>query len=79
MRQQRAAELLGLGVRQVKRLVSSYRRRGDRGPVSGRRGRPSNNRLAEGVVGRIEMALRAIAMPTSARRWQPRSPQSTWL
>jgi transposase len=57
LRQQRAAELLGIGVRQVKRLVASYRRRGDRGLVSGRRGRPSNNRLAESVVGRIEAAL----------------------
>jgi transposase len=58
LRQQRAAELLGIGVRQVKRLVASYRRRGDRGLVSGRRGKPSNNRLAERVVGRIEAALR---------------------
>lgn len=48
--QRRAAELLGLGVRQVKRLVASYRRRGDRGLVSGRRGKPSNNRLAEPAV-----------------------------
>jgi transposase len=58
LRQQRAAELLGIGVRQVKRLVASYRRRGDRGLVSGRRGKPSNNRLAGSVVGRIEAALR---------------------
>jgi transposase len=58
LRQGRAAELLGLGVRQVKRLVASYRRRGDRGLVSGRRGKPSNNRLAAGVVARIEAALR---------------------
>jgi transposase len=58
LRQRRAAELLGIGVRQVKRLVASYRRHGDRGLVSGRRGKPSNNRLAESVVGRIEAALR---------------------
>jgi transposase len=58
LRQQRAAELLGIGVRQVKRLVASYRRRGDRGLVSGRRGKPSNNRLAVGMASRIEAALR---------------------
>jgi transposase len=58
LRQQRAAELLGIGVRQVKRLVASYRRRGDRGLVSGRRGKPSNNRLAANVTSRIEAALR---------------------
>ncbi len=58
LRQGRAGELLGLGVRQIKRLVASYRRRGDRGLVSGRRGKPSNNRLAGDVVVRIETALR---------------------
>ncbi len=58
LRQGRAAELLGIGVRQVKRLVASYRRRGDRGLVSGRRGKPSNHRLAGSVVSRIEAALR---------------------
>lgn len=58
LKQQRAAELLKIGLRQVKRLVSAYRRRGDRGLVSGRRGKPSNNRLAASVVGGIEAALR---------------------
>jgi transposase len=58
MRQGRAAELLGVGLRQIKRLVASYRRRGDRGLVSGRRGKPSNNRLAVAVVARMEAALR---------------------
>jgi transposase len=57
LRQHRAAELLGLGVRQVKRLVALYRSRGDRGLVSGRRGKASNNRLAGRVVIRIEAAL----------------------
>ena len=58
MTQQRAAELLGLEVRQVGRLVVAYRRRGDRGLVSGRRGKPSNNRLAPETAGRIDVALR---------------------
>jgi transposase len=58
LRQQRAAELLGVGVRQVKRLVALYRSGGDRSLVSGRRGKRSNNRLAAGMVARIEAALR---------------------
>ena len=58
LRQVRAAELLDLSVRQVKRLVASYRQRGDRGLVSSRRGKPSNNQLEPGVVSRIEAALR---------------------
>ena len=56
--QRRAVELLGLKVRQVKNLVRAWRRRGDRGLVSGRRGRRSNNRLAAATVARIEQALR---------------------
>lgn len=56
--QVRAGELLKLGPRQVKRLVSAYRRRGDRGLVSGKRGKPSNNRSDRGEVERIEAALR---------------------
>ena len=58
LRQARAAELLDVSVRQVKRLVAAYRRRGDRGLVSSRRGKPSNNRLATATVARIETALR---------------------
>lgn len=58
LRQARAAEQLGIGVRQVKRLVSAYRRGGDRGLVSGRRGKPSNNRLSVETMARVEQALR---------------------
>lgn len=58
MKQARAAELLGLEVRQVGRLVAAYRQWGDRGLVSGRRGKPSNNRLPAETIGRIEVALR---------------------
>src|SRR5688500_18880952 len=43
--QRRAADLLSLSVRQVKRLLSAYRRGGAAALVSKRRGRPSNNRL----------------------------------
>jgi transposase len=58
LRQALAAEQLGIGIRQVKRLVSAYRRRGDQGLVSGRRGKPSNNRLPPETVARMEHALR---------------------
>ena len=47
--QREAALRLGLGVRQVKRLVSRYRERGAAGLVSGRRGRPSNNAIDPAV------------------------------
>ena len=42
----------------MKRLVSAYRRGGDRGLVSGRRGKPSNNQLAVEMVVRMDAALR---------------------
>lgn len=49
MRQRQAAEELGLTIRQVKRLLARYRREGDAGLASRRRGQPSNRRLAEAV------------------------------
>lgn len=57
LRQARAAELLGVGVRQVKRLVLRHRREGDAGLISRRRGRPSNNRLGAATTAAIETAL----------------------
>jgi transposase len=58
LRQARAAELLGIGVRQVKRLVRSYRCEGEASVVSRRRGKPSNNRLDAAKAAAIEAALR---------------------
>lgn len=48
--QEEAAQLLGISTRQVKRLWRAYREKGAKGLVSGRRGRPSNNRLDAGVT-----------------------------
>jgi transposase len=48
--QKEAARLLGVSTRQVKRLWRAYRKKGAKGLVSGRRGKPSNNRLEAGVV-----------------------------
>ena len=58
LRQARAAELLGVGVRQVKRLVRGYRCEGEASVVSRRRGKPSNNRLDGSTAAAIEAALR---------------------
>src|SRR5215207_848004 len=44
-----AGELMGLCRRQVFRLVKAFRERGATSLVSGRRGRPSNNRLPAAV------------------------------
>ncbi len=56
--QRRAASLLGLSVRQVKRLCRAYRREGAAALVSKRRGRPSNHRLPEEVITRARELLR---------------------
>jgi transposase len=49
MLQKEASRILGLSVRQIKRLLNAYREQGARGLVSKRRGRPSHNRLSEEV------------------------------
>ena len=47
-----------MGVRQFKRLVRAWKRRGDGGLISRRRGRAAPNRLADGTRLRIERLLR---------------------
>jgi transposase len=47
--QRQAAEELGLSVRQVKRLVSALKKRGDKAVIHGLRGKPSNQRIAKSV------------------------------
>ena len=56
--QRQASERLGIGVRQFKRLVHSWKRQGDAGLVSRQRGRASNNRLAPRERERIAALLR---------------------
>lgn len=48
--QKEAAQLLGISIRQVKRLWRAYRKKGAQGLVSARRGKPSNNRLGFGIA-----------------------------
>jgi transposase len=51
--QKEGAQLLGISVRQVKRLWRSYRKKGAKGLVSQRRGKPSNNQLDAGVTQQV--------------------------
>ena len=57
LRQKEAAERLGIGERQFKRLVRAWKRHGDGGLVNRQRGRASNNRLTAATRGRIEQLL----------------------
>jgi transposase len=53
MRQAKAAGILGLSGRQVRRMVKRVRQEADRGIVHKSRGRPSNRRLPEGLKERV--------------------------
>jgi len=48
--QKEAARMLGISIRQVKRLYRAYRAKGAEGLVSRRRGKPSNHRMDPGTV-----------------------------
>lgn len=50
MGQRTAAEVLGVSIRQVKRLLRAYRREGAAGLVSHQRGKPSHHQLVRGTV-----------------------------
>ena len=52
----KAAQVLGITVRQVRRLCGAYERDGAGGLVSKRRGQPSNRRLSE------ELQLQTVAL-----------------
>ena len=47
--QKEAAKLLGLSIRQIKRLWQKYQKQDAKGLISKRRGKPSNNRIEAGV------------------------------
>jgi len=48
-----ASELLGISLRQIRRLIARYRELGASGVVHGNRGREPNNRLDAGIQARI--------------------------
>ena len=49
VKQKEAAEMLGVSERHIRRLLRTYRQEGERGLISKRRGKPSNNRMKPGV------------------------------
>jgi transposase len=53
MRQRTAAEVLGVSIRHIKRLLRAYRREGAAGLVSKQRGKPSHHQLAGEVMQRV--------------------------
>jgi len=60
MTQREAAEELGLSIRQVRRLIRRWKKRGDQAVVHGSRGRRSNRKIAE----RIEhQAIKILSAP----------------
>ena len=56
--QREASERLGIGIRQLKRLVRRWKRQGDAGLVSRQRGHASHNRLPEALRARVIALLR---------------------
>ncbi|SIT51023.1 hypothetical protein BN2476_990001 [Paraburkholderia piptadeniae] len=72
LRPWRAAERLGLTTRQIRRLVGRLQEHGPGGLVSGRRSKPSNNRLDAATADRV-LAIIVSATPISGRRWPARS------
>lgn len=59
LRQRQAADQLGIGVRQIKRLVRQFRLYGAAGLVSGHRGRKPNNLIAEDVKAAVLAQVRS--------------------
>lgn len=53
MTQTRAGVMLGLSTRQVRRIVGSVRKQGDRGVIHRLRGRPSNRKIGEGIQHKV--------------------------
>jgi transposase len=56
--QREASERLGIGIRQLKRLVRCWKRQGDAGLMSRQRGRASHNRLPEALRAQVTALLR---------------------
>jgi len=56
-RQAKAAEVLGISVRQIQRLIKAYQKEGVDGLISKKRGKRSNHRVSESIC---EMAVFCI-------------------
>lgn len=57
--QKEAAHMLGISLRQVKRLWKAFQAKGAQGLVSQRRGKPSNNRLDAGIAQQVLDLIKA--------------------
>ena len=69
MRQREAAKRLGIGVRQVKRLVRRYRSAGPAGLVSRHRGKRPNNAIGEGVRREVlALVVSGVSTPPGFQR-----------
>ena len=72
LKQKEAAEVLGISVRQVKRLLSKYRKDGASGLVSQRRGKASNHQLSAEIKQKGLDLLKG-KYRGFGRRWRVRS------
>lgn len=70
--QAQAAQMLGLSVRQVRRLVRRYQKEGDAGLIHRSRGRPSNRKFdqsfKEQVIGRVRECYRDFGPTLAAEK-----------
>ena len=58
LRQENAAELLNLSIRQIKRLLAGYRMSGFQGLISKKRDKPSNNQLPASLKQEVKDLIR---------------------
>ena len=70
-----ATGLIGVGRRQIYRLLQAFRADGADGLISRKRGRPSNRALGS-VFRETVLAMCVSATPILARPWRPRSCRS---
>jgi len=59
LKQKQASEILGIGTRQIKRLLRAYRLHGEQGLISKKRGKLSNNQLQKELEKRIIELIRS--------------------
>ena len=75
--QEKAATLLGVSTRQLRRLLRAYQAQGASGLVSKRRGKPSNRRFAHGFKERVLGLVRKRYADFGPTLAQPRA-HASW-
>ena len=76
-KQKEAAEMLGITERHIRRLLRAYREQGERGLISKRRGKPSNNRLKAEIRQRAIDLLHSRYMEVEKSKVQSCSPTAS--